>query len=522
MRNFQGLTGRYLLPSLVACVLILGMPAAAAFRSPIPSLQYNEIIGPGYYEYFQVAAPAASTTIAFQVSSNSTLSTAFMNNAQFNNWNNSDVESELSQSVYLYNGTSVQDTLHEPEGIYYLVFYVNDGAHTANVTYSVQTYPVDPYYVVPLPPPEPMGIAAYGINNASGSAVTYKVVTPEIVGIADISSMQAYNSSAGDSGNSVSGAGIQLNTILQVNESGGQQQDYWVQNTPTFVTTTAQLALADNIWNGSSSGSLSNSTLVSQDGGDVFGCGQDGGCYYSYEGSNSTYSTPLVLALLVNASVVKGTGVIVNFGAQVLQGEGTPASSVDWFDTVTVNDPTVQSADYVVSGNLTTANGLYFDTEMTVGGESNGESTSFNSLGAAFGLFYENAATGTFQSFPYVYSFGADTGETADNVQVSNLGDGFAQLATGTPNFVFLGSSSGTISFPLTASTITSAASQTNSASLTSSGSQTTTSSTGPSTSSTATASSISLPLSYISVVLVAFAVVAATLSQRPERRTRR
>ena len=58
---------------------------------------------------------------------------------------------------------------------------------------------------------------------------------------------------------------------------------------------------------------------------------------------------------------------------------------MNWFDNVTIHDPTVTSAFFFVSGNNTAPEGSFYDTELVFGGEGNGESTSFSQLSASAG-----------------------------------------------------------------------------------------------------------------------------------------
>jgi len=451
-----------------------------------------------------------------------------MTASQLSSFNNS--LSDLADSVFLQNGTTVQHSIHEPLGAFDLVFYAYGG--TANVSYSYQTYPTDPYFSVPLPAPEPTGVTSFGLYNVSGGAVPYQIETNQVVGIADISSMQAHNASAASVQSNVSGATIQLNSVLVVNEQGGRQQVYWAQDTPDFVTAASQVAYGDNVWNFSVSGFLSNSTVTSADGGLVAPNTGSTGDYYSQEASNSTYAFPLVLALLINETTTPGQGVLVQMGAQMLQNGSAASTPVNWFDAITIHDPTAQSAYFLVSGNQTTPNGLFYDTELVLGGENNGEATDFTQLSASLGIYYYNSTTGVLDSFPSLYSFGGDTAEAADNVQVSYSGSGLAQVSTGTPDYVYLGTASGSLSLPLSISQITTSTTTSGSTSSQSSSSSsqvtTTTQSTSESlvqsttSSSSQAGSSLSLPISYIITVLLAASVIALTLTFGSRARNQR
>ncbi len=453
--------GRWsLIPILSVCLLLSSAPVAAGLRVQNANLPYFQTIYNGYYYSFPIITVSSSSTVSIVVSSDTPLSTALMTSAQFASFNAS--ETDLSDSLYLVNASSAQDTLKEPIGTYYLVLYAYGS--TANVYYNLESNPINPYYYIPFLPPEPTGIASFGLYNTSGNAVPYQVETNEIVGVGDISAMQAYNATASSDQSNISGATLQLNTVLVVNESNGAQQSYWIQNTPDFVTSASVVAFGDNIWNFSVSGVLSNSTVTSTVGGIVSSFTEDGstGYYYSYEANNMTYSYPLGIALLEQETMDPGVGVVVGLGAQLFENGGGAVTPVEWFDNATISDPLVQTAYFLVSGSQTTPDGLYYDAELVFAGENNGEATDFTQMSSTLGLFYENSTTSTLQSFPSLFTFGGDTSEAADNLQVSYSGNGFAQVGTGTPNYVYLGQASGTISFPLSAfnSTLTTTASQ--------------------------------------------------------------
>ncbi|MDG6925413.1 MAG: thermopsin family protease [Nitrososphaerota archaeon] len=506
-----------------ACLLLLSTPAALGLSSQPAPLPFSTLVYPGYFAYYPITADSSKSIVTFTVSSDAPVSTALMSSSQFSTFNNS--QTDLSASLYIKNATTAQASLSEPAGAYWLVFYAYGG--TANVSYNFQTYPVDPYYADPLPTPQPTGVASFGLYNSSGNAVSYQIETPEVVGVANITALRAFNATASVDQSNISGATLQLNSVLVVNEAGGYQQSYWVQNTPDFVTSASQLAYGDNVWNFSVSGYLDNNTITSPDGGttSTFPNGATTGYYYSVEDSNATYSLPMSLVLLMNETVVRGEGVIVGLGAQLLNSTGQVSSPVDWFDKVTIHDPTAQSAYYFVSGNQTAPDGLFYDTELVFGGENNGEATDFTQMNASLGVFYANATSGTLQSFPSLYSFGGDTAEAADNLQVSYTGGGFAHVTTGTPNYVYLGTASGTLGLPLTISNSTTTGSSSSSSSsqgtttTTQTGQTTTSSMTVHSSSSSPSSSSLSLPVSYVVVILLVASIAGLALGQGGRRR---
>ncbi len=429
------------LASLMLAAVSSGVAARAA---PVLPLEFQVDIPNTYFEYVTIDAAASSNSVVFDVASNATIATAFMSSAQFSSFNAS--ESGIADAIFVQNGTASQGTEHVSNGDYFLVFYAYDG--NANVTYNYDLYPNSPYGAGPLASPEPSGIASFGLFNDSGSVTPYDVTAHEVVGVADISSLLAHNSTASLANSTVSGATLQLNSVLVVNEKGGSQQVYWAQNTPDFVTSARQLAYGDNVWNYSVSGFLSNATITSSNGGLAYSYTQSGQAqyYYGLGLSNSTYALPLDLVLVIDEAVSPGQGVVVQMGAQVLKNGSELSTPMDWFDNVTIHDPTVTTAYFYVSGNNTTPEGTFYDTEFVFGGESDGEATSFTQMGASMQLFYDNTTNGTLSYFPSYYSFGQDTAESADNLHVSYSGNGVAEVSTGGVNYVYMGRASGATS----------------------------------------------------------------------------
>lgn len=523
--NATGRSNLRLLPAtLLLLLLLVGSSSVSGFRDQTqPPLPFNTLVARGTFQYFPLTTIAANSLVQFSVSSDNALSTALMSTPQFTSFNNS--QSDLSNSLYLDNATTAQGSLREPVGTFYLVFYAY--GRTANVSYNFEVYPTDPYLADPLPAPEPTGIASYGLFNQSGVVKTYEVKTSEVVGVANITSMSAYNATAGLAQSNISGATLQLNSVLLVNETGGNQQSYWIQNTPDFVTSATQVAFADNLWNFSVSGYLDNNTVTSADGGAAYTYpnGATTGYYYSYEGFNMTYTLPLEMILVLNETVKTGVGVVVGYGGLVIEG-GQAAGPIDWFDTVTIHDPTAQSAYYFVTSNATAPDSLFYDTELVFGGEANGEATNFVSMNSTLGMYYASPTNGTLISFPSLYTFGGDTAEGADNLQVSYVGDGVAKVSTGSPDYIYLGTASGTLDLGNSTSVLTSASSSGTSASTgqtTSTGASSNTSSvTSSITTSTTSKPSLSgISMGYLLVMLTTASVLAALL-WRGTRRVRR
>ncbi len=423
---------------LLLLPLLLHTPVLGPPVLPSGSAESPVVLAPGYYVYFPVDAYMNGTVVSYSLTSNASVTTAFLTSTQLADFGSG----QIFNSVTYHNGSSDSQTLWINTGSYDILIYAYDGS--ANATLSLTVYPNNPLGFGPLAPPEPSGIATYGITNQSGTDVPYAVASTGVVGVAVVSALDAYNATAGSVGANPSGATLQLNSMLVVEEHGGTSQVYWCQNTPDFVTAASQVALADNVWNSSASGFLSNESITSEGGGGYVSTFQQQGAteyYYAYERSNSTYSLPLMIALSMNATAVPGTGVLVQFGAQMSNVVGT-----DWFDNATIHDPSVTYAHFFTAGNYTTPTGNFYDTELVFGGEGGGESTTFTQLSAGLGLYYANGTSVSLNAFPSYFSFGQDTAESAANLAVQYLGEGRAKVSVGTADYAYLGAASGRFS----------------------------------------------------------------------------
>ncbi len=427
----------------VVALLALGAAAPVLHAASLPtgSQDYNFTLQAKQREHYSLET-FANTTVVFSAVSNVSVSTAFMTLVQFENLKAG--TGGISDSVAYHNGTDTQETVRVVAGSYDIVVYAYSGR--ANITLSYAPYPNNPLSDGPLLVPEPSGIASFGLVNNSGTDTPYSTASTDVVGLASISSMDAYNSTAGISGSNPSGMTIQLNSVLVVNEEGGGSQVYWCQNTPDFVTAASTVAMADNLWNFSSSGFLSNETVTSEgQAGTVSTYQQDGATqyYYGYFGTNSSYFLPLGMTLYINATEEPGVGVLVQFGEHSTGAGSDKSITGGWFDNVTIHDPTATSAYFLTTGNATTPDGLYYDTELVFAGEENGESTSFSLMSSGLGLFYANGTSSTLRPFPSYFSFGYDTEEAADDLRMAYQGSGIVQVSVGTPNYDYLGTASG-------------------------------------------------------------------------------
>ncbi|MDG6905282.1 MAG: thermopsin family protease [Nitrososphaerota archaeon] len=445
-------------------ILVLGLSTLLAFqlsptvaavgtyttRAQSVAIDQTLTLRAGYYNYYEADSFSNSTTLAYAVLSSAPISVAVMTSTQLDQFANN-LSVPLTNSVALQNGTSIQGNVTITPGKYFLVFYAYYSR--AQIQFGYQVSPNTPFSYGAVSSNFASGISTFGVANNSGRASAYEVRTNEIVGVANISSMQINTPNANQYGVSVSGGTLQLNAVLVVNDSSGQKV-YWVQNVPDFQTNSSIVSIGDEIWNWTDqNGYLSNQTITSTNlvnGGAVYpGGSQNSGPYvYNYNGPNETYAMPLNVGLLVKETVNPNSGILVQLGSIVTVNGSAISSKVNWFDNVTIVDPSVQSAYFDVSGSATPPVGLYYDAELVFAGEGNLEVAHFTQLNASLGLFYHDSSSppGVLASFPSYYSFSGDTGESADNLVV-NFTNGIASVATGlNPNYVYLGSASRTFS----------------------------------------------------------------------------
>ena len=342
-------------------------------------------------------------------------------------------------------------------GLYEIVLTnPHDTPAFAYLTYQLTPQYVNPYtlcfsYCYGDPNyPAPTGIAAFGLENNSGTITPYNVSTSEVIGVANISSIQAYNATAVQCCNAdPSGASLQLNSMLVVNDVSGAQYTYWTQDVMDFVTANSKISYVDNIFNMTGDNAdFTNNTISSRNA--LSNGGVTGGVYgiCDYPPCATTpYKLPLHLELVMKETVKSGQGIFVQIGVVPLQNGTASSTNVIWFDNIMISDPNASTAYFYVSGYQYTPTGAdsqqgsYYDTELVYCGEYNYEATNFKQLSSTLGLYYVDSS-GNVNAFPSYYSFGHDTGETSDNVHVTYYGNGVVQASAGTPTYVYLAGSS--------------------------------------------------------------------------------
>ena len=278
--------------------------------------------------------------------------------------------------------------------------------------------------------PAPLGVAAYGIRNASGVLTPYSLSTSSVEGTFAPQSLSglAMDISAPDR------YAVQLNAVLEnVTLFGTPSYEFWTQNIVEYSTYSHQIFFISNIWNFSSSNHAfdlvtpstfyqvgPNGTVVSPD-------------FYYGLGGPVNVSYPFTLHTFLNSSIVGGRDAVF-FNFTVANATRFYAGSFDHaiFNSSMPGRPAAPDLAYVTSGGTYTDYGLPGDFEMVLGGPAGGSNLDVLSADAYLGLQYWNASEKAYSVVPSAYDFGSDTGETA--VGASVLWGPGSGLPGGSPN----------------------------------------------------------------------------------------
>lgn len=300
---------------------------------------------------------------------------------------------------------------------------------------------VDPIAVVNSSTPLAVGVASYGLYNISSGSGPYQVQTSEVIGYSRIDSMSAYNATP-PANTSQNGATIQLNVVMNVTGDDGHLYSYWLQDALDLNTSNKTYFLGDNIWNLTSSFANVTNATISGNGNftnssypiSAFVNGSEE--LYGYFLNNTQYSYPLQFSPVIRVEMQ----------------DGHPAAEIGYdqngtyyfYDNVTFNIPARNAYILITPYYMTPTprayydrsyyyvNGSYYDAEMVIGGEGNGEISQFNNTQATLWIGYLNNSV--IEPFPIVADFGLDTGESAANL-TSGQENGNAAVTEGTLNY---------------------------------------------------------------------------------------
>ena len=299
------------------------------------------------------------------------------------------IQSLGGYTLFSTQGSSYYGYISLPAGEYKILFVNN----VSNSNVTIQAY-------LGAGRPSPTGIADYGIEAINGIVHPYIEKFNEVVGVAQIYSISAYNASIDSYG-----ASLQLNTVLQVNTIYGSQE-YWLQNVIQFMTNTSEYRFVDNVWNLTSSPSVLNANSIIGSGYVHLIFEYPFSNYYAYASQCFNLTYPLYTALLIKA-INLPQGVEVLFGY-------LNRTSFTIYDNVTIKVSGITSAYLLVDGYNTTGSGNAYDTEFVFGGQQGGEITNFNLINALIYMFYIN--NNSIFTPKSLFPFGLDTTEASDNL----------------------------------------------------------------------------------------------------------
>lgn len=368
-----------------------------------------------YYEYYNVTVYSGQS-IAFNVTSNVPVTVMVFNLTQFNFFYNMQPSTPIYRSVGI-NVTGIVGPLIR--GTYYVVAFNNVSNSTAFVRMNITEVPVDIHYERSSLP-APVGIVDYGVVNSTGRLIGEILKYNEAIGYITIYNISAYNSTF----EIPSGAGLQLNAVLQVNTLTKAYQ-FWLQNVVDFITINDTYYFTDNIWNFTSEFSNMSNGSVSGNG-HVYFYNKELGYFYGVSTNNFTYITPFSLILYIKLLSVNNNGVTVSFGYN-------NGSGVIWYDNATIKVSNVKSAYMLINGYNMTSRLQYYDLELVFGGIFDGEYTFYKSMNASLGLQII-LLNGTNITLSNLYTFGSDTEESADNL-MTIYENGYAWVIVGNDNF---------------------------------------------------------------------------------------
>jgi hypothetical protein len=268
--------------------------------------------------------------------------------------------------------------------------------------------------------PAPMGIADYGV----GPSGPYEYATNSSLGTAEIASLSTVNAT-GDPGMT-----IQLNVNLQFSVND-RLYVYWIQDVASIETNSDLIQLVDNVWNFSSPlRSVMSASAVSGDG--VVASDGNSSLYYDIPGdlpgNNVSLSLPATVQLEVDSRIDSSGQPAVDFSFN--DGPGWQR-----YDTVTfLTTGKLTLPGFVVDGFKYNPLGIFYDSELILGGPGDGLQTTDVSSDVRLQLYYSNGDN--FEMVSNAYNFGSDTAEGMNNTlsqwdHYPGSGQNFAEVQSG-------------------------------------------------------------------------------------------
>lgn len=246
-----------------------------------------------------------------------------------------------------------------------------------------------------------MGITDYGI----GPNGAYEYATNESIGIVTITSLSTRNS----------GGSTDMTFQLNVNlafTNNDVEYVYWIQDVAYIDTSSKQINFLDNVWNSSAPSADMNASAISGNG--TVDTSKAGSFYYyiadeTLPGNNIPLTYPATITFNVTSRVNSSDEPTVSFAYDDGYGLIT-------YDTVTFK--TAQGltslTGFEVNGFNYNPTGLFYDSELILGGPGDGSQTTDLKSDVQLQLEYWNGHN--YQMVANAYNFGSDTAEGISNV----------------------------------------------------------------------------------------------------------
>lgn len=277
--------------------------------------------------------------------------------------------------------------------------------------------------VGPLYPqaPEPVGVADYGVDNATGTPVSYTYDTTGFLANVTLDSVTPYYLATGTAGGFTSQLNVVLNNVTLHGVSG---YTFWNQNVFVYDAIGHTMLIENNIWNfsapvGPQPVSTFYKTMGYTNGTDVPSVG-----YYFAQTPNIIVQTPFIVEFTLH-TLTHGIGTAnfteVDFGYNVLNATTDAKISGYVYDRVLFNNSggsgSIPQAQYHVDGtNLTPTGFIPYDAEVMLGGPGGGSTATFNAINGTMTLEHLNPSGSAYVPERAAWSSGSETGETAVGV----------------------------------------------------------------------------------------------------------
>ena len=269
--------------------------------------------------------------------------------------------------------------------------------------------------------PEPAGIGDYGVDNSTGTPVSYVVNTVGYEASVTINSVSPYYLSTGVAGGFTS----QLNAVLNdVTLHGISGYTFWNQNVFFYDAIGQTMFIENNIWNFSSPSACQPVNTFYYTAGYTNGSDDPSICYYAAGTADIPVQTPFTVQFYMNATTLALGGddfTEVNFAYNLVNASTDATISAAQYDRVLFNNSgfpgAIPQAKYHIDGtNITPTGFIPYDAEVMLGGPGGGSTATFNELNGTMSLQHLNPAGTEYVPERSAWSSGSETGETAVGV----------------------------------------------------------------------------------------------------------